>query len=146
MAVVPSLAAMAALTLFQNPHTQPEGTTVDYSDWRSPATVIQRSWRRRGVLHRAATRINALLRAFSVRCFIVGISPRKNLRGFGTLRGFRTNWIQRITLTDNLMNANSLRGGRGYLDRHRSDLWWSDLWPLGPRNPNLVFFQVGAAP
>ena len=145
MAVVPSLAAMAALTLFQNPHTQPEGTTVDYSDWRSPATVIQRSWRRRGVLHRAATRINALLRAFSVRCFVVGINARNHLRAFG-MRDLRGYHGERITLTDNLMNANSLRGGRGYLDRHRSDLWWSDLWPLGPRNPNLVFFQVGAAP
>ena len=142
MAVVPSLAAMAALTLFQNPHTQPEGTTVDYSDWRSPATVIQRSWRRRGVLHRAATRINALLRAFSVRCFVVGINARNHLRGFGP--GYHGPGYS--TLTDNLMNANSLRGGRGYLDRHRSDLWWSDLWPLGPRNPNLVLFQVGAAP
>ena len=58
MAVVPSLAAMAALTLFQNPHTQPEGTTVDYSDWRSPATVIQRRQRRRiGAVNRIAAAI-----------------------------------------------------------------------------------------
>jgi len=145
MAVVPSLAAMAALTLFQNPHTQPEGTTVDYSDWRSPATVIQRSWRRRGVLHRAATRINALLRAFSVRCFVVGINARNHLRAFG-MRDLRGYHGERITLTDNLMNANSLRGGRGYLDRHRSDLWNESGMPLGPANPNLVLFQVGAAP
>ena len=130
---------MAALTLFQNPHTQPEGTTVDYSDWRSPATVIQRSWRRRGVLHRAATRINALLRAFSVRCFIVGINARNNLRGFG-MRDLRGYHGERITLTDNLMNANSLRGGRGYLGRRRG------VFQLGPSNPNLVLFQVGAAP
>jgi hypothetical protein len=139
MAVVPSLAAMAALTLFQNPHTQPEGYSVDYSDWRSPATVIQRSWRRRGVLHRAATRINALLRAFSVRCFIVGINARNNLRGFG-MRDLRGYHGERITLTDNLMNANSLRGGRGYLGRRRG------VFQLGPSNPNLVLFQVGAAP
>ena len=108
MAVVPSLAAMAALTLFRNPHMQPEGYSVDYSAYSAPATMIQRSWRRRGVLHRAATRINALLRAFSVRCFIVGINPRNNLRAFGVrdLRAFG----ERITLTDNVMNANSLRG------------------------------------
>ena len=129
MAVVPSLAAMAALTLFQNPHTQPEGTTVDYSDWRSPATVIQRSWRRRGVLHRAATRINALLRAFSVRCFIMGINPRNNLRAFG--------------VRDLRVNTNNLRGGRRYFVlglAHRQ------VFQLGPANPNLVLFQVGAAP
>ena len=126
MAVVPSLAAMAALTLFQNPHTQPEGTTVGYSDWRSPATVIQRSWRRRGVLHRAATRINALLRAFSVRCFIMGIDPRNNLRAFG--------------VRDLRVNTNNLRGGRRYLGWHRG------VFQLGPANPNLVLFQVGAAP
>jgi hypothetical protein len=130
---------MAALTLFQNPHMQPEDTSVDYSDWRSPATVIQRSWRRRGVLHRAATRINALLRAFSVRCFIVGINARNNLRGFG-MRDLRGYHGERITLTDNLMNANSLRGGRGYLGRRRG------VFQLGPSNPNLVLFQVGAAP
>jgi hypothetical protein len=139
MAVVPSLISMAALTLFQNPHMQPEDTSVDYSDWRSPATVIQRSWRRRGVLHRAATRINALLRAFSVRCFIVGINARNNLRGFG-MRDLRGYHGERITLTDNLMNANSLRGGRGYLGRRRG------VFQLGPSNPNLVLFQVGAAP
>ena len=126
MAVVPSLAAMAALTLFQNPHTQPEGYSVDYSDWRSPATVIQRSWRRRGVLHRAATRINALLRAFSVRCFIMGIDPRNNLRAFG--------------VRDLRVNTNNLRGGRRYLGWHRG------VFQLGPANPNLVLFQVGAAP
>ena len=40
MAVVPSLAAMAALTLFQNPHTQPEGYSVDYSAYSAPATKI----------------------------------------------------------------------------------------------------------
>ena len=88
MAVVPSLAAMAALTLFQNPHTQPEGYSVDYSDYSAPATVIQRSWRRRGVLHRAATRINALLRAFYVRCYIVGIDARINPRRTYQLRPF----------------------------------------------------------
>ena len=79
---------MAALTLFQNPHMQPEETSVDYSDWRSPATVIQRSWRRRGVLHRAATRINALLRAFYVRCYIVGMDARINPRRTYHLRPF----------------------------------------------------------
>ena len=126
MAVVPSLAAMAALTLFRNPHMQPEGYSVDYSAYSAPATMIQRSWRRRGVLHRAATRINALLRAFSVRCFIMGIDPRNNLRAFG--------------VRDLRVNTNNLRGGRRYLGWHRG------VFQLGPANPNLVLFQVGAAP
>ena len=68
---------MAALTLFHNPHMQPEGVSVDYSDLSAPATVLQRFWRRRGVLNRAATRINALMRAFSVRCFIAGYNRRE---------------------------------------------------------------------
>ena len=67
---IPSLAAMAALTLFHNPHMQPEGVSVDYTPYAAPATVLQRWWRRRGVLNRAATTINKLIRAFSVRCFI----------------------------------------------------------------------------
>ena len=64
MAVVPSLAAMAALTLFQNPHTQPEGTTVDYSAYSAPATVIQRRQRRR---IGAVNRITAVIRGFLTR-------------------------------------------------------------------------------
>ena len=44
---VPSLAAMAALTLFHNPHVQPEGVSVDYRPYAAPATVIQRRQRRR---------------------------------------------------------------------------------------------------
>ena len=138
MAVVPSLAAMAALTLFQNPHTQPEGYSVDYSDWRSPATVIQRSWRRRGVLHRAATRINALLRAFSVRCFIMGINARNNLRGFGPGLYGERRYLQ--STEERALAVNRLRGGRRYLGWHRV------VFQLGPANPNLVLFQVGSAP
>ena len=38
---IPSLAAMAALTLFQNPHMQPEDWSVDYSDLSAPARLIQ---------------------------------------------------------------------------------------------------------
>ena len=75
---IPSLAAMAALTLFHNPHMQPEGVSVDYTPYAAPATVLQRFWRgRRALLNRAATRINALMRAFSVRCFIAGYNRRE---------------------------------------------------------------------
>jgi len=64
MAVVPSLAAMAALTLFQNPHMQPEGYSVDYSAYSAPATVIQRRQRRR---IGAVNRITAVIRGFLTR-------------------------------------------------------------------------------
>ena len=64
MAVVPSLAAMAALTLFQNPHMQPEGYSVDYSAYSAPATVIQRRQRRR---IGAVTRIAAAIRGWKAR-------------------------------------------------------------------------------
>ena len=62
MAVVPSLAAMAALTLFQNPHMQPEGYSVDYSAYSAPATVIQRRQRRRiGAVNRIAAGMRGFL-------------------------------------------------------------------------------------
>ena len=67
---IPSLKEKAYLTLFHNPHMQPEGWSVDYSDLSAPARAIQRWVRRRGVLNRAATTINKLIRAFGVRCFI----------------------------------------------------------------------------
>jgi hypothetical protein len=73
---VPSLIHKAALTLFHNPHMQPEDVSVPYGDFSPYVTVIQRSWRRRTFLHRAATRINALLRAFRIRCFVQGFTPR----------------------------------------------------------------------
>ena len=61
---------------------QPEGWSVDYSDLSAPARAIQRWVRRRGVLNRAATTINKLIRAFSVRCFI---SRNQHLRLDGYL-------------------------------------------------------------
>ena len=78
---VPSLAAMAGLTLFHNPHLQPADVSIDYSDLGKFASVIQRRQRqvsrRRGIISRAATRINALFRAFSVRCYFVGFDPSR---------------------------------------------------------------------
>ena len=78
---VPSLIQKAGLTLFHNPHLQPEGVSIDYSDLGKFASVIQRrqrqTTRRRGIISRAATRINALFRAFSVRCYFVGFDPSR---------------------------------------------------------------------
>ena len=91
---VPSLIQKAGLTLFHNPHLQPEGVSIDYSDLGKFASVIQRAFfmgarvsgpinnrqrriSRRGILSRAATRINALFRAFSVRCYFVGFDPSR---------------------------------------------------------------------
>ena len=117
---IPSLAAMAALTLFHNPHMQPEDWSVDYSDLSAPARAIQRFWRRRGVLNRAATRINALLRAFRERCHINGIFPQDLL-----LRP------DRYSLPWNNLGLSSLRTSRRYLGLHRV------AFRLGPVNPNL---------
>jgi hypothetical protein len=91
---VPSLIHKAALTLFHNPHMQPEDVSVPYGDFSPYVTVIQRSWRRRTFLHRAATRINALLRAFRIRCFVQGLS-RPGPPGFPTrprIRPARAAW------------------------------------------------------
>ena len=87
---VPSLAAMAALTLFHNPHVQPEDVSIDYRPYAAPATVIQRAFlighrvsgpilnpKRRNLLNRAATRINAFATCiFRVRAFVVGLNSR----------------------------------------------------------------------
>ena len=51
---VPTLAAMAALTLLQHPEQQPEGVSVDYTPFRAPAILIQRMLR--GVLARLRRR------------------------------------------------------------------------------------------
>ena len=53
MAVVPTLAAMAALTLFQHPEAQPEDVSVDYSAFSAPAITIQRFVR--GTISRVRT-------------------------------------------------------------------------------------------
>ena len=51
MALVPTLASMAALTLLQHPEHQPEGVSVDYTPFRQPAITTQRmvrgAWQRR---------------------------------------------------------------------------------------------------
>ena len=53
---------MAALTLFQNPHMQPEGYSIDYSAYSAPATVIQRRQRRRiGAVNRIAAGMRGFL-------------------------------------------------------------------------------------
>ena len=115
---------MAALTLFHNPHMQPEDYSVDYAatgdSWSTPATAIQRFWQRRGVLNRAATRINALLRAFRERCHINGIFPQDLL-----LRP------DRYSLPWNNLGLSSLRTSRRYLGLLRP------AFRLGPVNPNL---------
>ena len=55
MAVVPTLAAMAALTLFQHPEAQPEDVSVDYSAFSAPAITIPRFVR--GIISRVRTLI-----------------------------------------------------------------------------------------
>ena len=115
---------MAYLTLFQNPHMQPEDS-VDYSDLSAPARAIQRFWRgRRAVLNRAATRINALMRAFSVRCFVAGYNRREWLLHMNERRTMGIWPQQRLT-------PYVLRGGRRYLGLRRG------AFGLGPAYPGM---------
>ena len=71
----------------------------------------------------------------------MGINARNNLRGFGDARynlyGERR-YLQ--STEERALAVNRLRGGRRYLGWHRV------VFQLGPANPNLVLFQVGAAP
>ena len=117
---IPSLQEKAALTLFHNPHMQPEDWSVDYAatgdSWSTPARAIQRWWRRR---NRAATRINALMRAFSVRCFIAGYNRRETL-----LSTVWRRYSRRLT-------PNVLLAGRRYLGRRRV------AYGLGPAYPGM---------
>ena len=85
------------------------GVSVDYTPYAAPATVLQRFWRgRRALLNRAATRINALMRAFSVRCFVAGYNSREWLLHMNERRTMGIWPQQRLT-------PYVLRGGRRYL-------------------------------
>ena len=121
MAVVPSLAAMAALTLFQNPHMQPEGYSVDYSAYSAPATVIQRRQRRR---IGAVTRITAAIRGWLARRVHIA---------FGVYTPAMTTWARRqvwpsrmqIHVTDRLRIMGytpSLADQRNPIMRRRSNM------------------------
>ena len=99
MAVVPSLAAMAALTLFQNPHTQPEGYSVDYSAYSAPATVIQRRQRRR---RGAVTRIAAAIRGWLTRT--TNLMSETRDRDQWDTRMFTHVWRQQVMWRQHLMN------------------------------------------
>ena len=66
---IPSLKEKAYLTLFHNPHMQPEGWSVDYSDLSAPARLIQRRQRRR---RGAVTRIAAAVRGWMTRTVHIG--------------------------------------------------------------------------
>ena len=61
---IPTLAAMSALTLLQNPHMQPEDVAVNYGDLNTYASRIQRYRRRRS---RALSKINAVMRGYLSR-------------------------------------------------------------------------------
>jgi len=147
---IPSLKEKAYLTLFHNPHMQPEGWSVDYSDLSAPARAIQRWWRRRGVLNRAATTINKLIRAFSVRCFIsrnfleangasdflmYGFQP-----GFDFQLGFDSVWAG---VRDRLISPRDMRSGRRYLARRRALAQRQETRVfIGRRADNLYVFHV----
>ena len=122
---IPSLAAMAALTLLQNPHMQPEDVSVDYTPYAAPARAIQRWWRRRGVLNRAATRINALMRAFSERCFLScqpGFMNTRNGVSDFLMYGFQPGFMDSVWagVRYRLISPRDMRYGRRYLAQRRA--------------------------
>eukprot|EP00964_Phaeocystis_antarctica_P012569 scaffold6936_cov76-Phaeocystis_antarctica.AAC.1 len=146
---IPSLAAMAALTLLQNTHMQPEDVSVDYTPYAAPATVLQRWWRRRGVLNRAATRINALMRAFSVRCFISCqpgfMNTRDGVSDF-LMHGFQPGNLMLsywAGVRDRLISPRDMRSGRRYLARRRALAQRQETRVfIGRRADNLYVFHV----
>ena len=117
---------MAALTLFHNPHMQPEDWSVDYSDLSAPARAIQRFWRgRRALLNRAATRINALMRAFSERCFLScqpGFMNTRNGVSDFLMYGFQPGFMDSVWagVRYRLISPRDMRYGRRYLAQRRA--------------------------
>ena len=73
---IPTLAAMAALTLLQNPHMQPEDVAVNYGDLNTYARRVQRYQRRRSVVSRAAAKINRVMRGFLARTLPTDLAIR----------------------------------------------------------------------
>ena len=127
---IPSLKEKAYLTLFHNPHMQPEGWSVDYSDLSAPARLIQRTQRRRNLLNRAATTINKLIRAFRVRAFIAGVNSSLTWRTSGLfdgasdflMYGFQPGFMDSVWagVRDRLISPLDMRIGRRYLAQRRA--------------------------
>ena len=95
---IPTLAAMSALTLLQNPHMQPQDVAVNYGDMNTYASRIQRYRRKQAAYRRrAATKISATIRGFLSRAntflgemadysprYIMRLPPiRESLNGVG---------------------------------------------------------------
>ena len=113
---IPTLAAMAALTLLQNPHMQPEDVAVNYGDLNTYASRIQRYRRRRS---RALSKINAVMRGYLSRAntFLGKLAPYEQGAVFPLPRGSRIGRpILRLAL--------NIRGSR--IARARRD--YRDLW------------------
>ena len=140
---IPSLAAMAALTLLQNTHMQPEDVSVDYTPYAAPARAIQRWWRRR---NRAATRINALMRAFSVRCFISRNFKYAEAINHFLMYGFQPGNLMLsywAGVRDRLISPRDMRSGRRYLARRRALAQRQETRVfIGRRADNLYVFHV----
>ena len=146
---IPSLAAMAALTLFHNPHMQPEDVSVSYGlqdgtnpgwDYSAPARVIQRRQRRRNLLNRAATTINKLIRAFRVRAFVAGLSRARFVDGQYVndtgasdflMYGFRPGFMDSVWAEVGsygrygLISRQAIRSGRRYMAQRKDEGYYN---------------------
>ena len=153
---IPSLKEKAYLTLFHNPHMQPEGWSVDYSDLSAPARLIQRTQRRRNLLNRAATTINKLIRAFRVRAFVAGLSrasynyhTTRYVNDTGAsdflMYGFQPGFMDSVWagVRDRLISPRDMRSGRRYLARRRALAQRQETRVfIGRRADNLYVFHV----
>ena len=84
---IPRLADMAALTLFHNPHMQPEDVSVPFGEgYSAPARRIQRYMRRRS---RARGTISKIMRGYfaRLRTFIGEYYPAGSLQALRSRRG-----------------------------------------------------------
>ena len=109
---IPTLAAMSALTLLQNPHMQPEDVNVNYGDLNTYASRIQRYRRRRS---RALSKINAVMRGYLSRAnTFLGKLGRYVPGSRGLYAGTRGNRVGGLAI------FNFRYGGTALMERRRN--------------------------
>ena len=121
MAVIPSLAVMAGLTLLYNPEAQPEGTEIDYTPMRPFAVRLQRAWKR--TINRGLTPVRRIQRVWQ------GFRVRGNLPG---------KWIITDTGTRDAMRntryaVSYARTDYANYQHHRTGLGLIDAWARSRR-------------
>jgi len=109
MAVIPSLAVMAGLTLLFNPGAQPEGAVIDTTPMQPFAIRLQRAWRR--FIKRGSTPVRRIQRVWK------GFSVRGNL----PWKWVDTPLGQNVALSDTRFAVSDARRGYQRYQRGRRD-------------------------